>query len=347
MYENSIVKLINTVVTGNSAILDGGISSSDDTTSIELINSEVSGNENNSLENYVDFQINSGNALITEDKPSIEPSVVVEATDESTIEKPVVEEPATEELVVQEPAIEPVVETPVVETPVVETVTKESTIEEPVTEKPVAEEPAIDEPMEETTIEEPITEEPVTEPLVVKPIVEEPLVEDLEPSLELTEVHRFYQFDDGFHFYTADDNENNVIQAQSEAGNLQYEYEGESFAALASNKDSLTGEVIEDAKEVFRFYNTDTGAHLFTMDVNEKNYIVENLDNYTLEGVAYYAFTEAQEEVETIPVYRMLNGQTNTHLLTVDTNEVNYIQENLSHFSLEGDGGVAFYVMEL
>ena len=201
-----------------------------------------------------------------------------------------------------------------------------------VVEKLVAEEPAIE------PVEEPVVEEPV-----VKPLVEE--IE--EPNLELTEVHRFYQYENGFHFYTADDNESNVVQSQSKAGNLRYNYEGESFAALSSNKDSLTGEVIEDAKEVYRFFNRDTGAHLFTMDVNEKDYIIANLNNYTLEGVAYYAFTEEQEKIETIPVYRMYNSQTYTHLLTVDTNEVNSIQENLPHFKLEGDNGVAFHVLTI
>ena len=214
-----------------------------------------------------------------------------------------------------------------------------SVVEEPVTETPVAEKPVVEEPVTETLVEEPVVETLVVEESVVE--------ESVELSLQLTEVHRFYQYQNGFHFYTASDRESNVIQEKSKSKELKYNYEGESFAALASNKDGLSGEVIEDAKEVYRFFNSDTGAHLFTMDVNEKDYIVANLDNYTLEGVTYYAFTEEQEKIETIPVYRMYNGQTNTHLLTIDTNEVNYIQENLPHFKLEGDNGVAFHVLAL
>ena len=128
---------------------------------------------------------------------------------------------------------------------------------------------------------------------------------------------------------------------------MAYDYEGESFNALSANTDSLTGEVIEGTQEVYRFFNSNTGAHLFTMDEVEKDYIESTLDNYSYEGVAYYAFEEQHDSIDTIPVYRMYNGQTDTHLLTVDNNEVDYIQENLSHFSLEGNNGVAFYVMEV
>ncbi|MEM7760297.1 MAG: hypothetical protein AAF298_19535 [Cyanobacteria bacterium P01_A01_bin.40] len=175
-------------------------------------------------------------------------------------------------------------------------------------------------------------------------------IEDEEPvevNLEITTVNRFYQYQKGFHFYTADANESSIIQRESDAGNLSYNYEGESFSALNSNLDSLTGAIIEDVAPVYRFFNMDTGAHLFTMDVDEKNYIAENLDNYSLEGIAYYAFAREQENIETTPLYRMLNNYTGSHLFTSDRQEFTYIQDNLDHFSLEADNGIAFYVMEI
>lgn len=217
-------------------------------------------------------------------------------------------------------------------------------VEEPITEEPVVEEPVIEEPV----IEEPVVEEPVTEePVVEEPITEEPVIEEPVLSLDMTEVHRFYQYEKGFHFYTADMKESSVIQQETAAGNLNYDYEGESFAALASNTDSLTGEAIEKAEKVYRFYNSDTGAHLFTMFEAEKEYIESTLDNYTYEGIAYYAFESEQADIDTIPVYRMLNGDTGTHLFSTDTNEIGHIQDNLPNFTLEGDNGVAFYVMEV
>ncbi len=165
----------------------------------------------------------------------------------------------------------------------------------------------------------------------------------LEPSSELVTVDRFYRYDKGFHFYTADENESNIVQQESEAGNLSYVYEGESFVALNTN----LGEAIEGAEPVYRFFNNETGAHLFTMDVNEKDYIIDNLDNYTLEGTAYYAFENEQENIPTMPVFRMLNGNTGSHLLTSDEKEFKYIQENLPHFSVEADNGIAFHVLDL
>ena len=226
-----------------------------------------------------------------------------------------------------------------------EPVTEQPTTEQPVTEEPTTEQPTTEEPVtEEPTTEQPVTEEPTTEQPVTEPATEEP-IDSL--NMNLTEVHRFYQYEKGFHFYTADDNESNVIQQKTAAGNLSYNYEGESFEALASNTDTITGEIIEKAEEVYRFFNSDTGAHLFTMFEAEKEYIETTLDNYTYEGVAYYAFASEQDSIDTIPVYRMLNSDTGTHLFTADSNEVNHIQNNLSNFTLEGDNGVAFYVMEI
>jgi hypothetical protein len=105
------------------------------------------------------------------------------------------------------------------------------------------------------------------------------------------------------------------------------------------------------------------GFHLYTSDdneiqsiverstsgelKNEKGYIEDNLVNYNFEGIKYYAFESEPENLETVPVYRMLNSQSGAHLFTVDQNEINYIQENLPNFSTEGNSGVAFYVFEL
>ena len=167
------------------------------------------------------------------------------------------------------------------------------------------------------------------------------------PSLDITEVHRFYQYQKGSHFYTADDNESNFIKSESETGNLQYNYEGESFAALSSNTDTLTGEAIEGVEEVYRFFNTETGAHLYTMNEVEKEYIQENFTNYNFEGIKYYAFEIEPENVETVPVYRMLNTQSGAHLFSSDLNEIGYIEENLPHFAMENNGDAVFHVLEL
>jgi hypothetical protein len=166
-------------------------------------------------------------------------------------------------------------------------------------------------------------------------------------QFSLTKIHRFYQYEKGFHFYTSGANEIKVIQEKSATGELAYNYESEKFTVLSDDKDPLTGESLAGVKPVYRFFNIDTGAHLYTMSEKEKGYIQDNLTNYNFEGIKYYAFETEPENIDTVPVFRMLNGQSGTHLFTTGQKEIDYIQQNLPHFSLEGDNGIAFYVFEL
>jgi peroxidase len=168
-----------------------------------------------------------------------------------------------------------------------------------------------------------------------------------EPVLQLAKVHRFYQYQKGCHLYTSDQTEIEDIQAKSQTGELAYNDEAEKFNILTSDKDALTGASIAGVEEVYRFFNSQTGAHLYTMDEVEKEYIEDNLSNYTNEGIKFYAFEEAPENIETVPVFRMLNSQSGSHLFTTDQTEIDYIQENLPNFSPEGNNGVAYYVVEL
>ena len=161
------------------------------------------------------------------------------------------------------------------------------------------------------------------------------------------EVHRFYQFEKGFHLYTTDDVEIDYVLEKSASGELSYQYEAEKFRVLSDDKDALTGATHEGVEAVYRFFNTETGSHLYTTDEVEKAYIEENLPNYNSEGIKYHAFESQPEGIETIPVFRLLNGNTGSHLYTIDQNELNYIQDNLPHFSLENNGEATFYVFEL
>ncbi|MCC0177370.1 hypothetical protein I4641_10320 [Waterburya agarophytonicola K14] len=162
-------------------------------------------------------------------------------------------------------------------------------------------------------------------------------------------LHRFYQYEKGYHLYTSDESEIQVINGRGAAARegYEYQYEYEKFTVLTDDKDLLTGETIEGVKPIYRFFNTDTGEHLYTIDEEEKNNIIDNLNNYTFEGAKFYAFDSPLENFETLPVYRMLNGQSGSHLYTSDLNEINYIDNNLSHFSMENDGEAVFYVFEL
>ena len=195
-----------------------------------------------------------------------------------------------------------------------------------------------EEEVEEPTSEPPVMgEESVTE---VPEVIEQSTLE--LSNLKITEVQRFYNYESGTHFYAIDEDDSQELNANKD----RYNYEGESFTVLDSNVNNLTGEVIESAQPVYQFFNNDTDAHLYTMSINEKDYILNNLGDYEDRGIAYYAFEAEPEDIETIPVYRLLNEDTGTHLLTSDRDEIDYIQNNLSNFTLENNSEAVFYALE-
>ena len=153
-------------------------------------------------------------------------------------------------------------------------------------------------------------------------------------------VYRFFESQQGFHFYTSSSQERDAVQQQIDNGELTYNYEGGSFSALAEDDD---GDPLTGAKPVYRFFNNSTGAHLYTISETEKNGIVENLTDYSLEGVAYYAYDTPQEN--TIPLYRLYNSQTGTHFFTPSVAERDNVLDTLPQYSEEGENAIAFHVL--
>ena len=355
---NATVEVTNSSVTNNTAKEAGGGIGVAGTGLFTILNSTISGNTA-PIGSAVEVYGNYSGALVadvnitgnTGSDSQLEGNVrfgagntggilELEPLEPEDLETPV--EPEAPETPVVEPVVDPA--EPVVD-PVEPVVDPVEPVVDPV--EPVIDpvEPVVDpvEPVVDPV--EPVVDpvEPVVDP--VEPVIDP--VDPVDPSLNLVDVNRFYQNEKGFHFYTADSNESASIQAQSEAGELNYSYENVSYSALSNDLDALTGEAIEGAKPVYRFFNEDTGAHLYTMDDNEKGYINQNLDNYSFEGTAYYAFEAEQQELETIPVYRLLNSDTGAHLFSADANEVSYINQNLDNYAAEGINGVAFYALEV
>ena len=279
--------------------------------------------------------------------PVTEPPV----TEPPVIEPPVTEPPVTEPPVTEPPVTEPpVTEPPVTEPPVTEPpVTEPPVTEPPVTEPPVTEPPVTEPPVTEPPVTEPpVTEPPVTEPPVTEPpVTEPPIIEDIDLNhLNTDNIHRFYESDKGFHLYATDDSEiQNMKQNSTSEGGL-FRDESEKFTVLTDNLDNITGEEIEGVIPVYQFFNSDTQAYLYTSDENEIE-VVETFDNYSDGSIAYYAFESQPTEIETIPVFRMLNTSSNSHFYTTDQNELNYIRNNLSNFQMENQGEAVFYVLDL
>lgn len=147
------------------------------------------------------------------------------------------------------------------------------------------------------------------------------------------EVHRFFNPESGVHFYTASE-----VERDFAIDNLaNYNHEGASFTSATETADALTG-----VKPVFRFFNTLTGGHLYTMSEAERDNINNNLENYNFEGIAYYGYESDRSGAR--PLYRFYNPIIDVHFYTPDSNERDAILANLPDYKPEGNGGIAFYV---
>ncbi|MDM8539840.1 isopeptide-forming domain-containing fimbrial protein [Desulfococcaceae bacterium HSG9] len=91
---------------------------------------------------------------------------------------------------------------------------------------------------------------------------------------------------------------------------------------------------------VYRLYNEDLKAHLFTIDENEKDTLADpySQENWLYEGVAFYVDPEHTDG--TVPVYRLYSEDLKTHLFTMDANE----KDELSAQPGWNYEGVAYYV---
>ncbi|WP_323797118.1 hypothetical protein [Nisaea sp.] len=97
-----------------------------------------------------------------------------------------------------------------------------------------------------------------------------------ESDATASSVYRFLK-SDNTHFYTISDLEKWTIQTS----NPSYQLEGVAYeAATVSNSYNDTA--------LYRFFNTQTGTHFYTVDTNERDSVLENLPQYSYEGVAYY-----------------------------------------------------------
>lgn len=94
-------------------------------------------------------------------------------------------------------------------------------------------------------------------------------------------VHRFYNFRQGVHFYTA-----NQAEATNINNNLNhtYKYEGVAYQTYRYQAYGTTA--------VHRFYKFNQGVHFFTSSQKEASYVNGALFNtYRYEGISYYNIT--------------------------------------------------------
>jgi len=118
------------------------------------------------------------------------------------------------------------------------------------------------------------------------------------------------------------------------ASSVGYIYEDRVFYAFANQA--------TDSLPVYRFYNSTTGDHFYTISENEKDTLINNSQSgYVYETIAFYAF---QSKIgNSVPVYRFINSKNGDHFYTISENEKaivlnnpqwGYVYEGVGFYSL-------------
>ncbi|MDC1268579.1 hypothetical protein N8Z76_02470 [Gammaproteobacteria bacterium] len=97
-------------------------------------------------------------------------------------------------------------------------------------------------------------------------------------------IHRFYNVDTGHHLWSIDPNEIALIKSKWESGEWSYRYEGTSYNVYRADPDPRNPAIGE---EVYRLYNSNTGRHFYTADIEEIG-LLQLTGQWSLEGVAFW-----------------------------------------------------------
>ena len=104
------------------------------------------------------------------------------------------------------------------------------------------------------------------------------------PAPGATPVFRFFNTATGTHFYTNKIEERDYVVATWP----QFAYEGPAFYAMpAAGSDGRI--------ELFRFFNTRTGAHFYTASTAERDSVRATLPQFTFEGVAFFVYAASSD----------------------------------------------------
>ncbi|MBN1360193.1 MAG: right-handed parallel beta-helix repeat-containing protein [Sedimentisphaerales bacterium] len=156
-----------------------------------------------------------------------------------------------------------------------------------------------------------------------------------EMEVVYSTMYRFWSHTMGRHFYTISGAERDYVMV---TWPVDWTYEGPVYHAYATN-------YVPGLASVYRFWSPTLRSHFYTIDLNEKNYVLATWpDVWTYEGVAFYAFPpDGPLPAGVKPVYRFWNEQGGSHFYTMSEVDRAYVQANYPFFI---DEGIVFYAYE-
>lgn len=141
-------------------------------------------------------------------------------------------------------------------------------------------------------------------------------------------IHRFFDKNDGTHFFTASGAEaSNLVGTRTDLS-----YEGVGLHGYADASASTSSEA------VFRFFNVADGTHFYTASTTERDAILTKPDAMKFEGIAFYE--NATPQAGDSAVYRFFDTSHGTHLFTQSSSERANIIATRPDLVSEG---IAFY----
>jgi uncharacterized protein (DUF1800 family) len=96
----------------------------------------------------------------------------------------------------------------------------------------------------------------------------------------LLPVYRFYNTSTGTHFYTQSESEKNYVLATYPV----FAFEGPAYYAPPDG-------AAQGSTPLYRFYNSRTGAHFYTISADERDKVLDNWPWFAYESVAYYVYS--------------------------------------------------------
>jgi len=148
-------------------------------------------------------------------------------------------------------------------------------------------------------------------------------------------VHRFWSPVLGGHFYTAHEEEKEILETEYPD---VWVYEGIAYHALPNDAEP-------NSAPVYRFWSPVLGGHFYTMDEKERERIInEYSDVWTFEEICWYAFPADRQPADTFPVHRFWSDTLGGHFYTMDDVEKDVLLKEYPHvWTYEG---IAWYAYE-